>query len=327
MKDVGKLGKKQSHLTSKLDSSSVSGSTESGKQTKAPGASSTKVAVPVPPGNINSEVLFILKELNNKFNKQGSKIETLAKRVDELYECETYENQETEPPYSSYQYSEPDEYSYTNTQYEDDSVSSEPPQKKSCLENDKFKDLCDKYQIAEKCDHEINDNLAAFINSSFRNGIPEETLTEMLKDIHRPQNCEALVKTKVNPCIWRLLKPQTQIEDVKFQTLQNVLVKASVNLAKLLDKESEALDSQSMEWCKNALALLGQSYKLINNKGKECHRSDLDPRFYPLTSSSLPYTDNLHGDDINKNVRDIQDLSKLGKDIGRNQQTQGRGFY
>ena len=104
-------------------------------------------------------------------------------------------------------------------------------------------------------------------------------------------------------------------------------MKASVNLAKLLDKESEALDSQSMEWCTNALALLGQSYKLINNKHKECHRSDLDPRFYPLTSSSLPYTDNLYGDDINKNIRDIQDLSKLGKDIGRNQQTQGRGFY
>ena len=140
MKDIGKLGETQSHPTSKLDSSSVSGSTESRKQTKAPGASSTKVAVPVPPGNINSEVLFILKELNNKFNKQGSKLETLAKRVDELYECETYENQENEPPYSSYRYSEPDEYSYTNTQYEDDSVSSEPPQKKYCLENDKFKD-------------------------------------------------------------------------------------------------------------------------------------------------------------------------------------------
>ena len=75
------------------------------------------------------------------------------------------------------------------------------------------------------------------------------------------------------------------------------------------------------------MALLGQMNKLINNKRKESHRSDLDPRLYPLTSASQPYTDNLYGDDINKNVRDIQDMSKLGKDIGRSQQPQSRGYF
>ena len=73
------------------------------------------------------------------------------------------------------------------------------------------------------------------------------------------------------------------------------------------------------------MALLGQTYKLINNKRKESHRSDLDPIFYPFTSQ--PYTDNLYGYDINKNVRDIQDMSKLGKYIGRSQQPQGKGYF
>ena len=99
------------------------------------------------------------------------------------------------------------------------------------------------------------------------------------------------------------------------QAIQNFIIKASVNFVKLLDKNSEDFDSQSLEWGTNALALLGQCNKVINNKRKESHKQDLDPKFYPLTSASLPYTDYLYGDetDVNRNVKDIQDMSRIGK--------------
>ena len=43
----------------------------------------------------------------------------------------------------------------------------------------------------------------------------------------------------------------------------------------------------------NALALLGQSNKQINNKRKEFHKSDLDFKYHYLSSSILPYIDKL----------------------------------
>ena len=113
------------------------------------------------------------------------------------------------------------------------------------------------------------------------------------------------------------------------QTIKNLVIKASVNIVKLLDKESGALDSQSVEWGANVVALLGQCNKLINNKHKESHKSDLDPKYHPLTSASLPFTDYLYGDDvdINKNVKDIRDLSKIGRNSNqRNPYNRGFGF-
>ncbi|XP_060585227.1 uncharacterized protein LOC132741147 [Ruditapes philippinarum] len=294
----------------KLLSSSKSVASE-GRKNESRGKVSTQKSQP--PEKINDEVIKILQELNTNVTKQGSKLESLSKRVDDLY-----------VEYDEYCYPDDscnDGFSDSHSVLSNVSESgedSQPPRKRVCNESDIFRNLCDKFQSVEKCDTEINDDLATFVNNSFRNGIADDSLSNIVKEIHRPVNCESLVKTKVNGCIWRLLKPQSQSDDVKFQAIQNVVVKAAINITKLLDKEGEKLDTQSIEWGTNALALLGQSNKLINNKRKECHRSDLDPRYYPLTSASLPFTENLYGDDINKSVKDIQDISKIGRDVGRN---------
>ena len=69
------------------------------------------------------------------------------------------------------------------------------------------------------------------INATFREGISDEQQTDLVKNIHRPGNMFAMVKTKVNQCIWLLLKPQTKTDDVKMQTIQNDMIKASINAA------------------------------------------------------------------------------------------------
>jgi hypothetical protein len=108
------------------------------------------------------------------------------------------------------------------------------------------------------------------------------------------------------------------------QLIQNCVIKASINIVKLLHKQGDT-DSEAFELGSNALALLGHSNKLLNNKRKESHKNDFDPKFFPLTSPSLPFTDFLYGNetDINKNVKDIQDMSRIGK-VGR--APRGRGY-
>lgn len=131
-----------------------------------------------------------------------------------------------------------------------------------------------------------------FVNNSFRNGIFDERFSEILKDIHSPSNCECLAKTRVNCGVWRLLKPQTQTEDAKLQTVQNLTVKAASNVVKLLDKYGEILDQQSMEWATNSLALLGQANRLINNKRKESHKNSISIRSSILWLRHLYHTQN-----------------------------------
>lgn len=76
----------------------------------------------------------------------------------------------------------------------------------------------------------------------------DERITEIMKDIHKPQICESLTKTRVYAGICRLLKPQTQTDGALMQSFQNGIIKASINVEELLDKEVEALDGLSIEW-------------------------------------------------------------------------------
>ena len=45
------------------------------------------------------------------------------------------------------------------------------------------------------------------------------------------------------------------------QCIQNLVVKVSASIVKLLDKGGESLDSQNIDWGTSALALLGQANK------------------------------------------------------------------
>ena len=167
-------------------------------------------------------------------------------------------------------------------------------------------------------DSDVNEELAEFVNSAFIDGITEEHQTLLVKDINRPSNCPALVKTKVNQPIWRLLNSHTQTDDSKMQAIQNNIIKAATNFTKILHECGDDMGEAMVEMGTNALALLGQSNKLINNKRKEFHRTDLDVRYHYLTSSSLPYTaDKLYGDEVNKNIKEIQDINRVGRNIGR----------
>jgi hypothetical protein len=94
----------------------------------------------------------------------------------------------------------------------------------------------------------------------------------------------------------------TQADDNQMQIIQDLIIKATSNLVKLIDKNADSLDPYDMDWSSNTIALLLQANKLINIHRKELHKSD-----------------HLYGDntDINKNVKDINDLNKIGHNLGR----------
>ena len=295
--------------------SSETGSVSNPKQTANPSAS------------FSSEVVGILKELHQNQTKVNERLETLSSRVDAIYN-DSYSYDELAPyDENEFDYEQYPEYddAYENRDLDQSSeavssvsVVSEPPSKIQKLEQDSvFKNISEKFNPKEMVDSNINDELAMFVNSAFREGISDEKQTELVKEIHRPSNCNALVKTTVNQPIWRFLKPQTQTDDVKMQGIQNNVIKAAINFTKILNICGETMGQNMVELGTNALALLGQSNKQINNKRKEFHKSDLDVKYHYLSSSILPYTDKLYGDDVNKNIKDIQDMNRLSKNIGR----------
>ena len=273
--------------------------------------------------------MHILRDLNNNLSKQNEKVEAQNERIDKLFQkvesfC-SYDEHQLDYDDDGYDENEFGEPSETGSLCD---VESEPPTKKAKIdEGSVFKALYEKFHNSESTDSEVDENLAEIINHAFRSGLSDEKLTELLKDIHRPINCSALVKTRVNQGIWRLLKPTTQTDDAKMQAIQNVMVKSASCVSKLLNKNADSFDSQDMEWGTNALALMGHANKLMNNRRKEMHKPDLDPKYHYLFSSYLPFTEFLYGEDgdVNKNVREINDMNRIGRNVSRGQRSGFRG--
>ncbi|WAR30576.1 hypothetical protein MAR_033118 [Mya arenaria] len=279
-------GKKTSTMSTKISLEKAGSSTTQ---------SSSKPSQKDSNGGKMNEVLEILRVLNSNVNAQNARLDKQEKCINDIMNSEwpdegqhdidvPYEQDEFEGQFQSESFGE----SFSDTTEN---------QSKSI-----FKKFFDKFQQSEVVDAEVHSDLANL----------EGNLEEILKQIHRPQNCGSLVKTRVNQGIWRLLKSFTQAEDCRLSSLQGLLLKASVNVVKLVEKLGTAEST-------TAIALLGHANKTINSKRKELHKADLDYKYHYLTSASLPYTDLLYGNDndVNNNVREINNMNRIGKATGR----------
>ena len=266
------------------------------------------------------EVLEILRVLNKNVTAQNERMDKQDKRLDEMVsqinETSNAWSQFDDLSDSNYDYDQ--NYDYDESQSEGNLDQIPCEDSSSVQPKSVFKLMSDKFNQADPVDAAVHPDLASFVNNAFRNGLLDDKYDELSKEIHRPENCNSLVKTRVNQGIWRLLKSWTQSDDSKLASLQGVLVKASVNVVKLVEKLGST-GSVDVELGTTAIALLGHAYKLINSKRKDMHKTDLDSKYHYLASSSLPYTDLLYGDDndVNNNVREINTMNRIGKTVGR----------
>ncbi|MCG8078810.1 MAG: hypothetical protein JAY75_21550 [Candidatus Thiodiazotropha taylori] len=192
-----------------------------------------EVTPPTTSAGFNKECLSILLEMNIKLSNTSDKVEKLSDRVDTLYDY--------------YDYNEGYEYGSDQEVYMDPLDADQEEQasvsfsdKRSIhdvdSDDDVFSNFMKKFKKTDKVDAEVSQNLADMINSTFREGMPDETYNEIIKKINRPENCFALKETRVNAGVWSVLKPQTQTEDSKMRGIQNAFCKAGCNLANLINQ-------------------------------------------------------------------------------------------
>ena len=72
------------------------------------------------------------------------------------------------------------------------------------------------------------------------------------KNINQLGNCVSLKETRVNQGVWSVLKPYTQTED----SYQNAVVKATVNVTKMMHTGASTFDQKLMDWGTDAIAIM-----------------------------------------------------------------------
>ena len=299
-------------------------------------STSTGGQTPAGPGatlqTFNAEAISILREMHNNQNKTNEKVEMLATKVDELY---NWGNEH----YDEYEYEGSQNY---EIDVDDDQLSGiassievinpieqTDAAKRPAEESDVFSRYLKKFKKTDEVDKDINPMLADVVNNAFREGMSDDTYNELIKLIHRPGNCVTLKETRENQGVWSVLKSTTQTEDSKLRGIQNAIVKATINVAKILDAGAMTFDSTILDLGADAIGILGQANRWLNIRRRDLHKKDMDPKLHYLCSSSVEFTDQLYGDSIVKDIKDAQEINKISRQVGtqgRGQRGQGRGY-
>ncbi|KAK6172690.1 hypothetical protein SNE40_016301 [Patella caerulea] len=90
-----------------------------------------------------------------------------------------------------------------------------------------------------------------------------------------------------------------------------------LNKLNILRNSSKIDELQSIYLGTDALGLLGHCNRATNLHRREMHKPDLSTHYVHVASSYIPFTTYLYGDDVSKNVSDIDSVNKVGNNIRR----------
>ena len=144
-------------------------------------------------------------------------------------------------------------------------------------EDETLTELQKQYESEDSIGKNIqNPQFAKLLGKMFRNRLPDKVLKEKLERQARPENCETVKPTRVNPGISRKLREHTQKRDLQLYKMQQALVKGIIPVARLTDltmSEKHGLDKEGRQLIKQ------------------------------------------FGDDLQKQLKDIGDVNKIGAKV------------
>ena len=175
----------------------------------------------------------------------------------------------------------------------------------------------------------VDTELASLANSVFCDGMSEEKYKEFKDNVHRPENCEALTNVRLNQLIWDIVKPQTSSMDSKMQVTQTCLAKAGILVTQMLNDLPSTVSGDTLDLGTKALAFLGHGFHNLCLRRRELVKPELKAEYLHLCSSTVPHSTLLFEDDVEKRVKDISDVNKVGVRIAtrgpRGKPYSGRG--
>ena len=150
----------------------------------------------------------------------------------------------------------------------------------------------------------LNEEIAETVNFMMTEKLDAKSLEDAATKYTCPSNCPLLEPPRVNLTIWENIPTSTRYRDIKLQTIQQSLVKGIHAFAKSLESASMTENQQ------DAMALLCNANFALNSVRKEFIKPDMNQQYHHLCKPSTKVTKQLFGDDLGKQVKEIQDQNK-----------------
>ena len=147
----------------------------------------------------------------------------------------------------------------------------------------------------------------------------EESLAKLLQDKAAeygvPGKCTELAIPRVEDLVWDQLDMQTRTRDAALQGLQQRLLRGLTAVAQAMDaimaKDEERHFESEVRTLSDAIRFIGATNVDLCIKRRELIKPALNSEFKCICSATAPITDNVFGDNLPQQVKDIVETNRL----------------
>lgn len=165
----------------------------------------------------------------------------------------------------------------------------------------------------------VNDTLSQVVNSGIRATIDRGVAKELCSKYNRPENCEALIVPKLNKELWNAptLMKTTKEVDKSFQLSQRYLNQGLIPLVSLMDQLLKTDNSEQFKLARDSFQLLAYAHRDLSNIRRQQIKGVVDYKYKQLCNDTTPVTENLLGDELEKQIKTMDEMRKVGKELSK----------
>ena len=202
----------------------------------------------------------------------------------------------------------------------DGEIHEEPPSKRSRIDTngptdvnnglDSLAKLANKPQLDGP---EIDKGLADGVKDLLELGMEQTVKNDKLEKIMRPSNCKRLDVVRINQGVFNNLSKNAKTDDVLLQKIQKPILKGLTVLVNLKNDlaTSKVKTSDLGSVLDDAIALIADGSHELDLRRRSLLKDQLKPEFRALASETIPVTELLFGDDLEKTVDDMKKSNKV----------------
>ena len=183
---------------------------------------------------------------------------------------------------------------------------------KTDFKNPLFSDIKVISDKSAKKGEKIDNDWSKIVNDSWKANKDKEDVKKLRDKYLIPENCE-IQTPKLNVELWQLLSSTQRKSDVRLAMIQRNLASAAGGIISLVqDVLKDDCDKKKViQKSTDVIALLGHASSEVSVKRKFFVRSVLKDDYKDLVSITGKVTDQLFGDNLSKNIKDINLTNKL----------------
>ena len=182
----------------------------------------------------------------------------------------------------------------------------------------KLQKLSKEFEAKDDFSEKVNSHLAETINAGIKSAHSQSACKDPMKRYLVPRNCEWVRVPLINPELWNsenFNEPYRSNDKMLFKN-QKITTKAMLPIIQIMNKCLED-DSHSeiFDLACDAFHLLAYGHRDMSHTRRQFLKPAVSKQYRKLCQTSVPVTEHLFGDDLQKQMRELNEAHKFTQDL------------